>query len=62
MNTKEQIIKELEQVPESRLEEVLKFIHSLKLQPQEQTRSKAVQAFLTSLEERKEVFQRLADS
>ena len=62
MNTKEQIIQEIEQVPESQLEEVLAFVRSLKVKPQEKTHSKAVQAFLVSLEERKEVYQRLADS
>lgn len=62
MNTKEQIIKEIEQVPEPLLEEVLAFVRSLQVKPQEKTHSKAVQAFLDSLEERKEVYQRLADS
>lgn len=62
MNTKEQIIQEIEQVPEPLLEEVLAFVRSLKVKPQEKTYSKAVQAFLASLEERKEVYQRLADS
>ncbi len=62
MNTKEQIIQELEQVPEPLLEEVLKLVRSLKAKPQEKTHSKAIPAFLASLEERKEVYQRLADS
>lgn len=62
MNTKEQIIQEIEQVPEPLLEEVLAFVRSLKVKPQEKNHSKAVQAFLASLEERKEVYQRLADS
>lgn len=61
MNTKEQIIQEIEQVPEALLAELLEFVRSLK-SPQEKTHSKAVQAFLASLEERKEVYQRLADS
>lgn len=61
MNTKEQIIQEIEQVPEQHLEDVLQFVRSLK-KPQEKTHSKAVQAFLDSLEERQEVYQRLADS
>ena len=61
MNTKEQIIQEIELFSEPLLEEVLEFVRSLK-SPQEKTHSKAVQAFLASLEERKEVYQRLADS
>lgn len=61
MNTKEQIIQEIEQVPEPLLAEILEFVRSLK-SPQEKTPSKAVQAFLASLKERKEVYQRLADS
>ena len=61
MNTKEQIIQEIEQVPEPLLAELLEFVRSLK-SPQEKPHSKAVQAFLASLEERKEVYQRLADS
>ena len=55
MNIKEQIIQEMEQVPEHRLEEVLAFVRSLKMKPPEKTHSKAVQAFLASLEERKQV-------
>lgn len=62
MNTKEQIIREIEQLPEPLLEEILEFVYSLKTKPQEKTQSKAVQAFLASLKERKEVYQRLADS
>ena len=61
MNTKEQIIQGSEQLPEPLLAEVLEFVRSLK-SPQEKTHSKAVQAFLASLEERNEVYQRLADS
>lgn len=62
MNIKEQIIQEIEQVPEHHLEEVLALVRSLKVKPPEKTHSKAVQAFLASLEERKEVYQRLAQS
>lgn len=62
MNTKEQIVQEIEQMPEPLLEEVLEFVRSLKSQPQEKTQSKAIQAFSASLEERREVYQRLADS
>lgn len=61
MNTKQQIIQEIEQLPEPLLAEVLEFVRSLK-SPPEKTYSKAFLAFLASLEERKEVYQRLADS
>jgi AbrB family looped-hinge helix DNA binding protein len=40
----------------------LESVRSLKSKPQEKTHSKAIQAFLASLEERQEVYQRLADS
>lgn len=49
MDTQEQIIQEIEQLPESLLAEVLEFVRSLK-SPPEKTHSKA---FLASLEERK---------
>lgn len=60
MTTREQIIQEIEQIPDSRLEEVLFFVRSLKSESQQKTPSKAFQAFLKSLEERKEVYRRLA--
>lgn len=62
MNTKEQIIQEIEQLPEPLLAETLEFVRTLKVRSQVHAPSKAVQAFLDSLEERKEVYQRLADS
>jgi len=62
MNTKEQIIQEIEQLPEPLLVETLEFVRALQVKPHEKAPSKAVQAFLASLEERKEVYQRLADS
>lgn len=63
MTTKEQIIQEIEQIPDSRLEEVLFFVRSLKSESQQKTPSTAAfQAFLKSLEEREEVYRRLADS
>lgn len=62
MNTKEQIIQEIEQLPEPLLVEALEFVRALHVKPSVKEPSKAVQAFLASLEERKEVYQRLADS
>jgi hypothetical protein len=62
MNTKEQIIQELEQVAESRLEEVLKFIHSLKPKQNLPDEGKAFKAYLESEEKWSGVYRRLADS
>jgi hypothetical protein len=62
MNIKEQIIQEIEHLPEPLLAEALEFVRALQVKPQAKAPTKAVQAFLDSLEERKEVYQRLADS
>ena len=77
MTTREQIVQEIEQVPESLLDELWEFVRSLKEKhragkteiapeqmPQQngRTYSKAELAFLESLEERQEVYRRLADS
>lgn len=64
MSTKEQIIQEIEPMSEALLAEVLEFIRALKSTPSAAPtqHSKALQAFLASLDERKEVYQRLADS
>jgi hypothetical protein len=62
MNTKEQILKEIDSLNETQLQQILELIQSLKAKPKAITHSKAVQAFLVSLEERQEVYRRLADS
>lgn len=63
MKTKDQLIQEIEQVPESRLEEVLNFVRSLKTEHQEnKIPSEAVKAFSATFEENKEVYRRLANS
>ncbi len=62
MSTKEQILQELEQVPESMLKEVIEFIRSLKTNEQERLEEKAWQAYLNSERERQEVYRRLANS
>lgn len=63
MTTKEQIIREIEQVPEPILEEILDFVRSLKIKYQEQkTHSKAFLAYLESEEKWSEVYRRLANS
>lgn len=64
MTTKEQIIQELEQIPEALMDEVLAFVRSLKAQhqkPQHQD-NEVWQAYLTSKRKREEVYRRLADS
>ncbi|NHC33367.1 hypothetical protein [Scytonema millei] len=61
MNTKEQILQEIDSLSEPQLQTILEFIYSLKPKS-ETTHSKAVQAFLVSLEERQEVYRRLANS
>lgn len=62
MNIKQQILQEIEQVPEQTLEEILMFIRSLKVRTPVNKDSKALIAFQQSLEERREVYQQLADS
>lgn len=60
MNTKEQIIQEIEQVPEPLLKEVLEFVRSLKVK--HPTEGKAFKAYLESEEKWSGVYRRLADS
>jgi uncharacterized protein YqgV (UPF0045/DUF77 family) len=62
MTTKEQIIQELEQVPEGSLDEVLRLIRTLKEQPSESRADRVWQAYLESVQEREEVYRRLASS
>lgn len=60
MNTKEQIIQEIELFNEQQLAEVLEFVRSLKAKPTSQ--GKAFQAYLESEEKWSGVYRRLADS
>jgi hypothetical protein len=63
MGIKEQIIQELDQIPESLLEEVLKVVRSFKnKQNSDLQQSEAWQAYLASEREREEVYRRLANS
>lgn len=63
MTTLEQIIQELDQAPESMLEEVLKLVRYLKENHQFETEKSDVwQAYLASKKEREEVYRRLANS
>ena len=47
MNTKEQIIQEIEQLPEPLLAEALEFVRALKVKPHVKAPSKAIQAFIS---------------
>lgn len=64
--TKEQILQELEQLPEPILVKVLEFARTLQLQTDQATEanleSRIWQAYLESERERREVYQRLANS
>ena len=60
MNIKEQIIQEIEQLPEPLLAEVLEFVHSLRVKHPPQ--GKAFRAYLESEEKWSGVYRRLADS
>ncbi|MEG3839481.1 DUF2281 domain-containing protein [Microcoleus sp. herbarium14] len=63
MTTKEQILQELDRVPEPVLLKLLEFLRSLKTEEeQEKLESKTWQAYLDSERERKEVYRRLANS
>ncbi len=60
MNTKEQIILEVEQLSEQQLAKVLEFVRSLKVKPPSE--GKAFGAYLESEEKWSGVYRRLADS
>jgi hypothetical protein len=63
MTAKDQLLQELDQVPESLLLKVLEFVRSLKTEEEQQKlETKAWQAYLDSERERKEVYRRLANS
>lgn len=65
MTAKDQLLLELDQVPEPLLLKVLEFVRSLKTeeeQQQQKIEAKAWQAYLDSERERKEVYRRLANS
>ena len=62
MSVKEQLLQELDHVPESMLLKVLEFVLSLKTEEQQKLESKTWQAYLDSERERKEVYRRLANS
>ena len=63
MTTKEQILQELDRVPESAMEEVLEFVLTLQTKHTSQTQKSDVwKAYLASKKEREEVYRRLANS
>jgi hypothetical protein len=62
MTAKEQLLQELDQIPEPVLLKVLEFVRSLKTEEQQKLEAKAWQVYLDSERERKEVYQRLANS
>ncbi|PZV06520.1 MAG: DUF2281 domain-containing protein [Leptolyngbya sp.] len=64
MTIKEQLIQELEQLPEAQLEEVLALVRSFKAEPDTNSdqSSRVWQAYLASKQEREEVYRRLANS
>ena len=63
MTAKDQLLQELDQVPEPLLLKVLEFVLSLKTEVEQQKlEAKAWQAYLDSERERKEVYRRLANS
>ena len=62
MTAKDQLLQELDQVPESVLLKVLEFVRSLKTEELQTLESKTWQAYLDSERERKEVYRRLANS
>lgn len=62
MTIKDEIISELEQMPESSLSQVLAFVHFLKQDQQPDLEEKLWQAYLDSEQEREEVYRRLANS
>ncbi len=63
MTTKEQILQELDQLPESAMEEVLEFFVALQTKHSAKTKKSDVwKAYLASKKEREEVYRRLANS
>ncbi|MEP6544402.1 DUF2281 domain-containing protein [Microcoleus vaginatus GB1-A2] len=63
MTAKDQLLQELDQVPEPLLLKVLEFVRSLKTEEEQQKlEAKAWQAYLDSERERKEIYRRLANS
>ncbi len=62
MSSKELILQELEQMPESFAEEVLNVVRTLKNQRSKDIRPEVWNAYLESVTKREEVYSRLANS
>ena len=63
MTTKEQILQELDQLPESAMAEVLEFFLALQAKHSAKTQKSDVwKAYLASKKEREEVYRRLGNS
>ena len=63
MTVKDQLLQELDRVPESAMAEVLEFVLALQTKHSPQTQKSDVwKAYLASESERKEVYRRLANS
>lgn len=62
MTIKEQLLQELDQVPDSALQEVLEFVRSLKAEQQSNLENRVWQVYLDSEREREEVYRRLVNS
>jgi predicted Ser/Thr protein kinase len=63
MTVKDQLLQELDRVPESAIEEVLEFVLALQAKHSAQTQKSDVwKAYLASKKEREEVYRRLANS
>lgn len=63
MATKEQLIQEIDQMPDFMIEQVLEFVVSLKTKHSSESHSREVwNAYLASKQEREEVYRRLANS
>ena len=62
MTVKEQIIQELEQIPESVQKKVPEYVRNMKTEEKENAENKVWEAYLDSEREREEVYRRLADS
>lgn len=62
MTNKELILQELEEIPDSLMAEVLQTIRQFKQFHSQTIRSEVWDAYLESINERQEVYQRLADS
>jgi hypothetical protein len=62
MSTKELILQEIEQLPESLMADCLELVRSLKAKQNQDIRPDFLNAYLESVAEYEEVYRRLADS